>query len=185
MPANVTFSGGEKIQALFKNAGKGGVKSVDVGVFAGSKYQDGTPVALVATVNEFGGDINHPGGTPYKIGKGGKAVFVKKGTPGIIGTTKPHKIKIPERPAFRNANKSNEDSLIKIIKSNVDPETMVIDPVTAGKVGVAHESAVKKSIVDLKDPPNAASTLKAKAPKANPLVNTGMLARSVTHEVNK
>jgi len=151
MASNVTFSGGEKIQALFKQAGKGGVKSVDVGVFAGAKYQDGTPVALVATVNEFGSEDGH----------------------------------IPERPAFRNANKSNEDSLIKIIKSNVDPETMVIDPVTAGEVGVAHESAVKKSIVDLKDPPNAASTLKAKAPKANPLVDTGMYVRSVTHEVNK
>ena len=151
MPANVTFSGGDKIKALFQNAGKGGVKSVDVGVFAGSKYQDGTPVALVATVNEFGSED------------------------GVI----------PERPAFRNANKSNEDNLVKIIKNNVDPETMVIDPVTAGKVGVAHESAVKKSIVDLKDPPNAPSTLKAKAPKANPLVNTGMYVRSITHEVNK
>jgi len=151
MASNVTFSGGEKIQALFKQAGKGGVKSVDIGVFAGSKYQDGTPVALVATVNEFGSEDGH----------------------------------IPERPAFRNANKSNEDSLIKVIKNNVDPETMVIDPVTAGEVGVAHESAVKKSIVDLKDPPNAASTLKAKAPKANPLVDTGMYVRSVTHEVNK
>jgi len=151
MASNVTFSGGDKIKALFQNAGKGGVKSVDIGVFAGAKYQDGTPVALVATVNEFGSEDGHT----------------------------------PERPAFRNANKSNEDSLIKIIKSNVDPETMVIDPVTAGKVGVAHESAVKRSIVDLKDPPNAASTLKAKAPKANPLVNTGMYVRSVTHEVNK
>jgi len=151
MASNVTFSGGEKIQALFKNAGKGGVKSVDVGVFAGAKYQDGTPVALVATVNEFGSED------------------------GVI----------PERPAFRNANKSNEDNLVKIIKNNVDPKTMVIDPVTAGKVGVAHESAVKKSIVDLKDPPNAASTLKAKAPKANPLVNTGMYVRSITNKVNK
>ena len=151
MASNVTFSGGEKIQALFKQAGKGGVKSVDIGVFAGSKYQDGTPVALVATVNEFGSEDGH----------------------------------IPERPAFRNANKSNEDSLIKVIKNNVDPETMVIDPVTAGEVGVAHESAVKKSIVDLKDPPNAASTLKAKTPKANPLVNTGTYVRSITHEVNK
>jgi hypothetical protein len=151
MPANVTFSGGEKIQALFKNAGKGGVKSVDVGIFAGAKYPDGTPVALVATVNEFGSED------------------------GVI----------PERPAIRNANKSNEDNLVKIIKNNVDPETMVIDPVTAGRVGVAHESATKKSIVDLKDPPNAPSTVKAKAPKTNPLVNSGTYVRSVTHKVNK
>ena len=151
MPTNVSFSGGEKLQALFKNAGKGGVKSVDVGIFSGAKYPDGTPVALVATVNEFGSEDG----------------------------------KIPERPAIRNANKSNEDNLVKIIKNNIDPETMVIDSVTAGRVGVAHESATKKSIVDLKDPPNAPATLKAKAPRANPLVNSGTLVRSVTHKVNK
>jgi len=151
MASNVTFSGGEKIQALFKNAGKGGVKSVDVGVFAGAKYQDGTPVALVATVNEFGSEDGH----------------------------------IPERSAIRNANKSNEDNLIKIIKNNVDPETMVIDQVTAGKVGEAHESATKQSIIRLSDPPNAPSTLKKKAPRANPLVNRGTYVESITHEVNK
>jgi len=151
MASNVAFSGGEKIQALFKNAGKGGVKSVDVGIFAGAKYEDGTPVALVAVVNEFGSED------------------------GVI----------PERPAIRNANKSNEDNLIKIIKNNVDPETMVIDPVTAGKVGQSQEAATKKSIVDLSDPPNAPSTLKAKAPKANPLVNKGTYVRSITNKVNK
>ena len=52
--ANVTFSGGEKTKAFFKNAGKGGIKSVDVGVFASAKYPDGTPVAAVAAWNEFG-----------------------------------------------------------------------------------------------------------------------------------
>jgi len=151
MGANVTFSGGDKLAALFKDAGKGGVKSIDVGVFSGAKYEDGTPVALVATVNEFGTEDGH----------------------------------IPERSAFRNANKSNENNLIKIIKNNVDPETMVIDAVTAGKVGADHESATKQSIVKLKDPPNAPSTLRAKAPKTNPLVNKGTLVRSVTHKVNK
>lgn len=52
--ANVTFSGGKKLEAFFKNAGKGGVKGVDVGVFANAKYSDGTLVAAVAAWNEFG-----------------------------------------------------------------------------------------------------------------------------------
>ena len=185
MPSNVTFSGGEKLQALFKNAGKGGVKSVDVGVFASAKYPDGTPVALVAAVQEFGAEIDHPGGTPYKLDESGRAYFVKKGTPGTAGVTKPHKIKIQERPAIRNANKSNEDNLIKIIKKNVDPETMVIDEMTAEKVGQSHQGATQKSIVDLKDPSNASSTLRQKAPQTNPLVKTGKYAQSITYKVNK
>lgn len=52
--ADVTFTGGEKLKEFFKNAGKGGVSSVDVGIFASAKYQDGTPVAAVAAWNEFG-----------------------------------------------------------------------------------------------------------------------------------
>ena len=52
--ANVSFSGGEKLQQVFKNAGKGGIRAVDVGVFASAKYPDGTPVAAVAAWNEFG-----------------------------------------------------------------------------------------------------------------------------------
>lgn len=50
----VSFKGGEKTQAFFKNAGEGGVKSVDVGVFQSAKYPDGTPVAEVLAYNEFG-----------------------------------------------------------------------------------------------------------------------------------
>jgi len=151
MPANVTFSGGKKLQALFKNAGKGGIKSVDVGVFASARYPDGTPVALVATVQEFGTEDG----------------------------------RIPERPAIRNANKTNENELIRIIKKNVEPETMVIDEMTAGKVGQSHQGATQKSIIDLRDPPNAPSTLKQKAPQTNPLVKTSKYAQSITYKVNK
>lgn len=151
MPTKVTFSGGKKIEALFKNAGKGGVKSVDVGVFLSAKYLDGTPVALVAVVNEFGSR--------------------KKG--------------IPERPAFRSANLLNRKDLVNIIKKNVDPGKMIIDQRLAGKIGAAHQAATQKSIVALKSPPNKPSTLRAKRPKANPLVNTGTEVGSITFKVNK
>lgn len=52
--ANVSFSGGDKLAKVFANAGKGGIRAVDVGVFASAKYPDGTPVAAVAAWNEFG-----------------------------------------------------------------------------------------------------------------------------------
>lgn len=52
--ADVKFIGGEKLKAVFQKAGKGGISSVDIGVFASAKYNDGTPVAAVAAWNEFG-----------------------------------------------------------------------------------------------------------------------------------
>lgn len=52
--ADATFKGGEKLAKVLRNAGKGGIRSIDVGVFASAKYPDGTPVAAVAAWNEFG-----------------------------------------------------------------------------------------------------------------------------------
>jgi len=52
--ADVKFIGGEKLKAIFEKAGKGGISSVDIGVFASAKYNDGTPVAAVEAWNEFG-----------------------------------------------------------------------------------------------------------------------------------
>lgn len=49
-----TFKGGDKLNEFFKKAGRGGVRGVDVGVFASAKYPNGTLVAAVAAWNEFG-----------------------------------------------------------------------------------------------------------------------------------
>jgi len=51
---NVQFEGGEKLNEFFKKAGKGGIKGVDVGIFASAKYPSGVFVAAVAAWNEFG-----------------------------------------------------------------------------------------------------------------------------------
>ena len=48
------------------------------GWFHTSRYADGTPVAYIAAIQEFGVHINHPGGTPYRIGEDGRAVFVSR-----------------------------------------------------------------------------------------------------------
>ena len=52
----VTLSrrGGDRLERLLREAGKGGVKSVRVGFFSTAKYEDGTPAAAVAAWNEFG-----------------------------------------------------------------------------------------------------------------------------------
>src|ERR1700761_5955410 len=74
-----------------------------VGWFESPRYEDGTPVAGVAAVQEFGAHINHPGGTPYAIGPDGRAVFVSNNLPlaAKLPKTKPHQIVIPPRPFMR------------------------------------------------------------------------------------
>lgn len=144
---NVTFRGGKKIQEVFRNAGKGGIKHIDVGFFASARYPDGTPIAAVAAWNEFGTEI------------------------------------IPERPFIRIANAQNELNLIAIIRNQVDPLTMVITRTVGNSLGQNQMDAVKKSMVDLRDPPNAESTLVRKKGKTNPLIDTGRMNRSVTYKV--
>lgn len=91
--------------------------------------------------------------------------------------------RIPERPAIRQSIKSNAKNLLIIVKKNIDSRVMVIDRKLADKIGTSQGDAQQKSMIDLKEPENALTTLKQKAPKTNPLVNTGMLIRSVTHKV--
>ena len=145
--ANVTFSGGKKLQEVFRKAGKGGISHVDVGFFSSARYPDGTPVAAVAAWNEFGTKI------------------------------------IPERPFFRIANAENELNLIRIITTQIDPLTMVITPMVGKSLGQNQMDAVKKSMVDLREPENAESTIARKKGKSNPLINTGRMNRSVTYKV--
>lgn len=59
-----------------------------------------------ARIQELGGTINHPGGSPYVIGADGKARFVKKGSKAAAkaaGITKPHTITIKPRPYIKPA----------------------------------------------------------------------------------
>ena len=54
LTSKVTQKGGHKIKALLKNAKKNRSRSIKVGFFGNSKYEDGTPVAAAAAANEFG-----------------------------------------------------------------------------------------------------------------------------------
>jgi hypothetical protein len=49
-------------------------------------------------------------------------------------------------------------------------------------VGVVASSAVKVYMTELKTPPNAASTIRKKG-SSNPLIDTGAMRQSVTHQV--
>lgn len=79
--------------------------------------------APYAAIQEFGGTINHPGGTPYFPGSDGKARFVSNSGYGAFHTlpkTKPHKITLPERPYMRPAAKKERPKAVKRIVDAVN-----------------------------------------------------------------
>ena len=174
----VTRRGGQKLERLLRDAGKGGVSGIKVGFFSTAKYDDGTPVAAVAAWNEFGTG-------PYSIkpkhkkalaftGADGKTVFAKSVKhPGI-----------PERPFFRRALAVAEDGIVKVLKAEIDPERMVVDDRLAGRVGEYVQGEIRGSITALREPPNAPATIKRKR-RSNPLIDTGTMSRSVTFVVER
>ena len=143
--------GGKRLKKFIRDAlrAKDG-PDVEVGFFATAKYPDGTPVALVAAVNEFGTDDGH----------------------------------IPERPFFRNAIRKGKEPVREVLAENLTHENgYALDRRTLELVGHQLTAEIKKSIVTLRDPPNAPSTIKAKG-SANPLIGkTSTMILAVTHRV--
>ena len=91
---------------------------------------------------------------------------------------------IPERPFFRRAIAEMEDGIANIIKAGIDPQKMVMDKGLADRIGAYAQGAIEKSILDLKEPPNAPSTIAAKK-SDNPLVNKGTMQSSVSWNVEQ
>lgn len=75
--------------------------------------------ARYARIQEYGGVINHPGGTPYFIGRDGMARFVGKGGIGAshnLPVTKPHIIVLPARPYMRPALEKKRQRVKDLIR---------------------------------------------------------------------
>lgn len=89
-------------------------------------------------------------------------------------------IKIPMRPFFRNAINGNTkkwfSSLQQLLKSD--------DMQSLEKTGEIIRGDIVNSITNFKNPPNAPITIKQKK-SSNPLINTGLMRRSVTYKVKK
>ena len=89
---------------------------------------------------------------------------------------------LPERPFFRNANIIFSRMAPRIIKSAADGG--VLTESGNERVAQAHVSVVQSSIRELRDPENAEST-KAQKGSSNPLIDTGLMRRTVTYETLK
>lgn len=89
-------------------------------------------------------------------------------------------LNIPMRPFFRNAINKNIKkwyaTLQNAIKQNATPSKAL------SIVGEVARADIIQSITDLRTPPNAESTIKQKK-STNPLIDTGLMRRSVTYKV--
>ena len=100
-----------------------------------------------------------------------------------FGTHRDGQTHIPERPFMRNAVRKSREDVREVIEAGIDPKTLAVSGQLAGRVGALVKGAIQKEIVNLREPPNAPSTLKAKKPKSNPLIDTGTLRTAVTWRV--
>ena len=144
-----------------------GNNKVRVGFLESATYSDGTPVAAVAWWNEVGSGAGVPEGMQsnedFDIPDTGAAR--------------------PPRPFFHNAIDKYQggwgNQLAVALKStdgNGDRALNMMGAVMAGQI--------QQSIIDLKEPGNAPSTIERKG-FDDPLIDTGTMLRSVDWEVKK
>ena len=171
-----------------------GNKQAKAGFFESSKYEDGTPVAYIAAIQEFGAHIDHPGGTPYKI-VNGRAVFVSKAEGAGLPVTKPHPIVIPPRPFMRPTVAREQDAWLGLLRSGAKAAlkgTVTAEDVME-RVSARAAGDIKKTITEVNSPPLAKSTIaKRRAALSDkktignldkPLVASGIMLASVTNVV--
>jgi hypothetical protein len=187
------FTGGDKLAARLKEIADGLDKGGQLrcGFLEGSTKADGQPLPPIAAVHEFGGTIEHPGGTRYindaVVGKGDKAHigtrFVGKDFVGETETTKAHAITIPARPFFRPMIAKHQDEWGDALAAELRANDY--DAQAALKaVGKMMESQLVQSINDVTSPPLSAATVRRKGFE-KPLIDTGVMWQSVDSEVSE
>ena len=141
-----------------------------------------TMARLGATLN-YGAEIDHPGGTRYTRTAEGKARFISnESTAPAMGVTGPHKIIIPARPwlvpGVESGRKEQIEAFVETFVKTGGNSEAALEAAAVTAVG-----AVQQYMTDLKEPPNAKSTIKQKG-SSNPLIDTGALRASVTYKIN-
>lgn len=167
-------------------------KQVEAGWFESDMYQSdkpgasGVPVALIARLQNYGGVIDHPGGTKYIKDAATKnkflgTRFVSNNFQGEHGVTSAHKIVIPARPFMQLAwsmFQEKRPTVQKAIARKLVTGEISIDQALA-QIGLALEGCIVKSIKNGNWTPNAPSTVRKKG-FDKPLINTAHLMQSVS-----
>lgn len=143
----VTITGGGNLERyltrLSRKLERGG--RVLIGFPEGATYPDGTAIALVAAVNEFGAPSR---GIPPRP-------FIRVGT------------------IAKHSKEWGEETGAALKAYDMDPAKAL------GAMGELIAGEMREAIIELADPPNAASTIRAKG-SDSPLVDTGQMLASVT-----
>ncbi len=164
---------------------------------AGREPQPGevrTPLnnAELGYIHEFGGTIQHPGGTEYVIDEGGKARFVKSGTTDGTRKTGPHAIDIPPRPWLRPGVEEAKDKIAKallrgakaVVAGNPDGARDGLDG-----AGLVAQASVMNKLTNGPFTPLASSTLAKRRARGitrtNPLNDSGAMRNSVKYAIVK
>lgn len=175
-------------------------KQVSAGWFESARYQTtsdngpsvGVAVARIARLLNYGGVIDHPGGTKYitDAAVGGKNArmlgtrFVHKNFQGESGTTSAHKITIPARPFMQLAwhmFSEQRSTIQKGIAKKLITGEMTPDNALAA-IGLVLEGCIGKAMKNGNWAPNAKSTIRAKG-FDKPLIDTAHMFQTVSSKV--
>lgn len=160
------------------------------GIFEEATYPDGTPVAYVGYIQEFGATIKQKArtGTIYRrVNKdgsfAGKGRFVKasKSNFSTQHDIAEHEIEIPPRPFFRTVVENGKNTWPQILAKSIEKNGDVKGALELLGENIAGE--LKESVLSWTSPPNAKSTIANKG-FDKPLVDDGQLSRSFGYEVN-
>ena len=130
--AQISITAGAVSGANHKPSKPGTPPNNDTGVLANSIEVNSVGPGKVevsanapyAAIQEFGGTINHPGGTPYFV-IDGKAIFVSNANADAVlgrnvARTKPHTIVLKERPYMRPALQAKRARISELIKEAIN-----------------------------------------------------------------
>ncbi|MGF6633530.1 hypothetical protein [Paraburkholderia sp. MM6662-R1] len=192
--AGKAFSGGEKLEAYLRELAAKIAQpgTLEVGFMEDATYPDGTPVALIAAMNEFGGDVTipeHEVTLHRKVNKEGDFLkggrFVKHAQSNFETThlVPEHTVTIPPRPYFRGMVQKESghwgSDIGKLLKAN-DYDA----PLALAQMGELIQGELQESIRDFSDPQNASSTIAQKGFN-DPLIESGHMMNSTSHRVTK
>ncbi len=176
----------------------GGSPSVKVGFLAGATYPDGTSIAYVAAINEFGATVQREPSDPDEGGgvtifrkvSADRTHFLQNGrfvkerqsnfaTKHYVGA---YTITIPPRPFFRTMIKERAKTWPAAIEANLKA-TAYDAAKTLALMGEIIKGQLQQAIQDFRVPGNAPSTIRSKG-FDKPLIHTRTMWRSVDFKVS-
>jgi len=143
---------------------------IQIGIFG----QDDSKILMIARVNEFGVDID----VTDKMRKYLHAM-------GLHLKSDTDKITIPERSFIRGSYDSNKTRLMRVVERNLEKLfnfELNLDQFQ-NQLGQYCVGFIQEYLTNLRNPSNHPYTLEQKAPKTNPLINTGELREKITYKV--